>query len=129
MISEAALLAVSCVLFVNMGLSDALQEELGIKSRILSCPKCLTFWSTLAYLAFSKCRIFTAVGASFLFSYAALWLDLGLSALNRIYNEKYEQILSAAAGRGNPSPSGKERKRAKPGEARSGMPEVRKKKR
>ena len=89
---EAILLAVGCVLFVNMGLSDAIQEFLGFKSRILSCPKCLTFWTTLTFLLFNRCRVAAAVGASFLFSYTALWADLGLSMLNRLYNELYEQI-------------------------------------
>lgn len=99
MILETLLLAVGCVLFVNMGLSDAIQETLGFHSRILSCPKCLVWWSCLTYLAFSGCRIITAAGVSFLLSYLALWLDLGLSALNKIYNESYQQILSAEAGK------------------------------
>ena len=93
---EAALLAVGCVLFINMGLSDAIQETLGIEDKILSCPKCLVFWLSLAHLLLCGCRFLTAVGASFLFSYAALWLDLGLSAINTKYNELYEQILSAS---------------------------------
>lgn len=91
---EAALLAAGCVLFINMGLSDAIQDTIGIHSKILSCPKCLCFWSSLAFLVFNRCRIVTAVPASFILSYLALWLDLGLSALNKIYNELYEQIAA-----------------------------------
>ena len=101
---DVCLLAASCVLFVNMGLSDALQEFFGFHSRILSCPKCLTFWTALAFLLVSRCRFVTAVGASFLLSYLALWADLGLSALNRIYNESYEQLSSPPARPGKARP-------------------------
>ena len=111
---EAILLAVGCVLFVNMGLSDAIQETIGFHSRILSCPKCLTFWTTFSFLLISRCRIATAVGASFLLSYSALWADLGLSALNKIYNELYEQISNPKTAATRP---GKNR-HAKKGHAR-----------
>ena len=94
---EAVLLALACILFVNMGLSDAIQETLGFRSRILSCPKCLTFWTILVFLLFSGCRVLTAVVASFLFSYLVLWLDLLLTALNKLYNEISEQITAEAA--------------------------------
>ena len=124
---EAALLAVGCVLFINMGLSDAIQETLGIHSRILSCVKCFTFWSILVYLTFKGCKLYEVVSASFLFSYLALWLDLGLSALNAKYNELYQQILSAAADKADTNPSGK-RKRSKTGADSTGMPAVRNKK-
>ena len=116
---EAALLAVGCTLFVNMGLADAMQETIGFHFRILSCVKCLVFWTVLAFLAIRGCRIVVAVPASFLFSYTALWLDLGLSALNRRYNELYETITTETAG-----PSRKRRKRTKKDSAR--VPSVQK---
>jgi hypothetical protein len=94
MILEAALLAVGCTLFVNMGLSDAIQEFLEIKFKVLSCVKCFTFWTVLVFLTISGAGFYVVVSASFILSYLALWLDLGLSALNKIYNELYEQILS-----------------------------------
>lgn len=111
---EVALLAVACVLFVNMGLSDAIQEFVGFHSRILSCPKCLTFWTTLVFLLFNRYSIPVAVGTSFLLSYLALWADLGLSALNRIYNELYNQISKP-----------KTRKTRHSEKGRSGVSEVR----
>lgn len=115
---EVILLAASCVLFVNMGLSEAIQETIGIRLRIASCPKCLVFWLTVTYLVFSGCRILTAVGASFLFSYAALWADLGLSMLNRKYNELCKQLSGPGAKDG----SGKGRRRK--AEARKDHPGV-----
>ena len=106
------MLAVGCTLFVNMGLSDAIQETLGVKFKILSCVKCFTFWTVLVFLLLKRCSIYTAVPASFLFSYTALWLDLGLSALNKKYNVLYETVATET-----PGPSHKKRKRAKKGGA------------
>lgn len=91
------MLVVACVLFINMGLADAIQETIGIRLKFLSCVKCLSFWAALIYLLVGRCGIVTAVGASFLLSYIALWADLGLSALNRKYNEFYEQISAPKA--------------------------------
>lgn len=106
---EAALIMVSCVLFVQMGLSGAIQEVLHIKSRVASCPKCLTWWICLAYLAVHGYGIVLSVAASFILSYCALWLALAYDALATIYNHAYETITrgtsedsEAAAGEAGP---------------------------
>lgn len=92
MIKEAALLTVSCVLFIQMGLSHAIQERIGIRSKILSCPRCCTFWSVLVYLLLSGNGFIRSVAASFLLSYSALWLSLIYDALAKLYNSFYEAI-------------------------------------
>lgn len=107
-----------------MGLSDAIQEFIEVRLGILSCVKCLTFWVVLTYLILHRMRIVQAVPASFILSYLALWLDLGLSALNKIYNEQYKQIISA---------EGDDSKKAKPKYRKASkdnpsMPPMRKKK-
>lgn len=119
---EAAFLVIGCVLFISMGLSDEVQRRIGIQSKFLSCPKCLCFWSTLLLLLISGCELITAVCASFLFSYVAMWADLGLSMLNKKYNELYEQISDTEAAKTKP---GKKRNNAKAGASRPGMSEVR----
>ena len=92
MIPEAALITASCVLFVQMGLSGAIQERLKLKLRILSCPKCLSFWSVLAWMIFSGHGLIRSVAASFLCAYAALWSALVLDGLAALYDWLYEQI-------------------------------------
>ena len=92
MIQEAALLTVSCVLFVQMGLSRAIQERMGFRSEILSCPKCASFWSVLAYMIITRHGILASVAASFLSSYSALWLSLIYDALAKLYNTCYDAI-------------------------------------
>ena len=89
---EAALVAVSCVLFVQMGLSGAIQDAVRIKSRILSCPKCLTFWAVLAWELAHRAGMVSAIAASFILSYAALWVVLILDGLAVLYNSLYDAI-------------------------------------
>ena len=89
---EAALLAMSCVLFVQMGLSEAVQKTLRFKSRIFSCPKCLTFWSVLLWNLAHGTPVIASVASSFLLSYAALWAALILDGLSVLYNSLYDAI-------------------------------------
>lgn len=92
MIWDAALIMTSCVLFVQMGLSEAIQEVLHIHLRIASCPKCLTMWTTLVYLLFSTRAIVLSVAVSFVFSYLALWMSLLYDIAAGYYNKLYETI-------------------------------------
>lgn len=92
MVRETALIALSCVLFVGMGLSGAIQETLHFKSRILSCPKCITFWCVLLYNLIAGARPVEAVAVSFISAYAALWAALLLDSVTIIYNWFYEKI-------------------------------------
>ena len=108
MIKDAALITISCVLFVNMGLSEAIQKTLHIKLRILSCPKCCTFWSCLAVLLLRKYDPIESVAASFISSYVALWATLIYDALSVLYNEIYElftQTTDTAETSGPPDPT------------------------
>ena len=86
------MVAASCGLFVWMGLSDAVQEVLRVRLRILSCPKCLTFWTTLVWSLTHGAGFVRSVAASFLFAYAALWVALALDGLSVLYNKCYETI-------------------------------------
>ena len=93
---DAGMLALCCVLFVQMGLSGAIQETLGIQSRVLSCPKCLTFWSTFVLQIFGGQAFLPALAVSFLFSYLSLWVALLYDWLATLYNKTYESITSSA---------------------------------
>ena len=103
------MIAASCVLFVHMGLSEAVQEHLRIRLRFLSCPKCMTFWCVLAWSLLTGHDAVRAVAVSFLFAYAALWAALLLDGLAVIYNLLYEQITEtedttqAPEGAGGPA--------------------------
>ena len=92
MILEAALILISCVLFIQMGLSGAIQDFLRIKLRIISCPKCLTFWVTLASLVFQGYGLTESVAASFISAYIALWLSLLYDCMAMLYNKCYGRL-------------------------------------
>lgn len=92
MIREAALVTISCVLFVQMGLSAAIQNVLGVKLQIASCPKCLTMWSSLACFVLHHHGLLESVAASLISAYAAIWLALIYDALATLYNHLYESI-------------------------------------
>lgn len=92
MIREAALITTSCVLFIQMGLSGEIQERLGVQSRVLSCPKCMTFWSVLAWMLCARAGLVLSVAASFICAYAALWAALILDGLTALYNHLYDTI-------------------------------------
>ena len=90
MVQEVALITISAVLFVQMGLSSAIQGILHFYPKIASCPKCVAFWSTLAYCISTEQELLVSVAASFLSAYAALWLALIYDALALLYNTAYE---------------------------------------
>ena len=110
MIGEVALITVSAVLFVQMGLSGAIQQVLHIRSKIASCPRCCAFWSVLAYCILARHGVIVSVATAFISSYAALWLSLLYDALAVLYNGIYESITktdgaseNAEADKGEPS--------------------------
>ena len=82
----------SCVLFIQMGLSEAIQDTLHIKFRIVSCPKCLSWWICMAYLLTHDYGIIVSVATSFICAYSALWLALLFDALAKLYNYAYTKI-------------------------------------
>lgn len=109
MIKEVALITVSCVLFVQMGLSDAITRILRVHFPPLSCPKCMTFWSVLVWSFLTRNGPVESVATSFIASYCALWLTLAYDAVAILYNYIYEQITktndtsSDAERPGNPA--------------------------
>ena len=92
MFGELAMIALSCVLFVTMGLAEAIQEYVPFRLRILTCPKCLTFWSVLAYSLISGEGVVQSVATSFIIAYIALWAALILDAITLLYNYLYEKV-------------------------------------
>ena len=92
MVLEAAMVMVCSILFISMGLSGEIQRVLGISLKILNCPKCLTYWTTLIVLLAEKHPLLPSIALSFLASYSAMWLTLALDAATVKYNEIYEKI-------------------------------------
>lgn len=99
---EAAQITFVCVLAIQMGLIDAVGKLIRYEFRVLSCPKCLTFWVSLGWHLLNRRLVLDAVFASFLSSYAALWLCELYDAMAIAYNYVYEKIHTAAKDQPGP---------------------------
>ena len=86
----------SAVMFVHMGLGEAICKTFRIRFILFLCPKCMSFWTVLGYsLLIVKFSIEVSVAVAFLLGYAAIWFDLLLGKLAEIYesmeSEKKEE--------------------------------------
>lgn len=96
--NDALLITVAAVLAVQMGLVDAAGRVLRYRFRILSCPKCATFWCSLAWHLLSGRGPVESVGVSFLSSYLALWLVLLYDRMAVLYNKAYGKVIENEGG-------------------------------
>ena len=78
---------ISCVLFIHLGLGEAIERTLRVRFVLLRCVKCLTFWSMLAYSLIHSLPLETALCLSFVSAYAALWADIPLAKLATLYEK------------------------------------------
>lgn len=86
------LIFLSCVLFIHLGLGKAICDTFEIDFVLFRCVKCLSFWTILAYtLLFTQYRWESCLALSFLLSYAALWADLALMKIAKVYEGFYEE--------------------------------------
>jgi len=107
--SDIAWIVVACTSANHLGLIAAVERVLHRRLPVVNCPKCLTFWSTLAYLlaclltgddAPLRGGLIVAhlpavprmLAVSFLAAYSALWLELIMYFIDTIYNSIYDQI-------------------------------------
>ena len=102
---------IACIVFVcvtvnHLGLIAAI-KAVTKRNRlwVLDCPKCLTFWATLAYqTATVSCgspqgliaALPTLLAISLLASYAAIWLELIEGIIDLIYIKVYGKIYPTA---------------------------------
>lgn len=90
-----ALVWFSAVMFIHMGLGEAVERTLRIRFVLLHCMKCFTFWTTLGYsLLITELPCEAAIALSFTLSYAALWADLALAKLSIIYEDLYKGMAT-----------------------------------
>ena len=85
---------VSCVLFIHLGLGEAIERTLRVRFVLLRCVKCSTFWSMLVYSLIHSFPLENALCLSFVSAYAALWADIPLAKLANLY-EKLNKDLDA----------------------------------
>lgn len=80
---------VNAVIAVHLGLSAAIAK---ILVKVLTCPKCLTFWSSLGLLYIVGCNLLIAVLLSLLSAYASNWFAILLVKLTQYYDKLWQSV-------------------------------------
>ena len=96
MIEDAAMLMASVTLANHMGIVEAAEKIMHHKFKILSCSKCGTFWTVLIYLLFMGNHFVTSIATAFALSYTAIWFELLLGYLSKVYESAYNKIQTTA---------------------------------
>lgn len=77
-----------CVAANHLGLVTTIERIVGRAIPIVNCPKCLTFWVSLAVSL--PHGLISAIAIAFAASYAAIWLELAMGMLDNLYMYMYE---------------------------------------
>lgn len=83
------LLMVCSTIMVHLGLPTAI---LKVVSKIASCHKCLTFWSSLGILLYVGCDILLAMLLSLLGAYSSNWFALLFVELAKQYDKLWHAL-------------------------------------
>lgn len=87
----------------HLGLVAAIEDTVRFRLPVVNCPKCLAFWLTMAYGGYVCCdaiadapaAIVTLLAVSFLAAWSAVWLDLAMGLIDKIYLYAYGKIYPA----------------------------------
>ena len=91
---DIAAIVFTCVTANHLGLVKAIEDTIDRELRIVNCPKCLTFWSALAYSVITSRNVITSLAISFLASYSALWLELFEGFIDTLYTKLYTKLYT-----------------------------------
>jgi hypothetical protein len=63
-----------------------------ITHKVAQCPKCSSFWLTLAVLLYQGCDIIAAIALSIVGAYIAHYVGLIFVALNKLYDKLWQKL-------------------------------------
>ena len=93
----------ACTAANHLGLIQAVETVIRRRLLIVSCVKCLTFWSVFVYgIAVANSSLFTlhysltVLAISFLCAWSAIWLDLFMGIIDKLYLKIYGKIYPTA---------------------------------
>ena len=94
---DIASIVFACVTVNHLGLIEAIENKIDQELPIVNCPKCFTFWGTLAYglwyINFFSLPMVLAISS--LASYTAIWLELFEGYIDTLYSKFYGTIYPA----------------------------------
>lgn len=73
----------------HLGLTEVVTKIVG---KIAECPKCCSFWLTLAVLLSGGCELFPSVVLSLLVAYLSFYFGLILMLLQKIYDWLWQKV-------------------------------------
>jgi len=81
----------------HLGLVAAIERTIKHRLPIVNCPKCMTFWTVLAYgiatvPAASASGIIGIISVALLAAWAAIWLELAMGFIDQLYLKAYDKI-------------------------------------
>lgn len=86
-------IVIACVMYIHLGLGDTLSNIFHSNLYIFKCVKCITWQCVLIYsLFFLHYEVVLSLAISFATAYIALWLDLLLAKLAKVYEKEYEKL-------------------------------------
>lgn len=88
MVVIALIVMMTAVMAQHLGLSDAVAK---VVSKVLKCPRCLSFWTVLFVLVILGCDLIIAMGLSVLMAYLSIWIGLLLGKLNDLYDKLWRR--------------------------------------
>ena len=101
---DIAAIVFACTAVNHLGLISAIERVIKHSLPVINCPKCLTFWSVLAYGSVCCCitatpttvgclsiaaAVISVPAISLLCSYLAIWLELLMYTIDTLYNRIY----------------------------------------
>lgn len=89
MVTTALIVMMTAVLAHHLGLPEAIAA---VVTKVMKCPRCLSFWTVLFVLVILGYNLFIAVGLSVLMSYLSIWSGLLLSLLNDLYDMLWQRM-------------------------------------
>ena len=92
--SDIAALTFAAVAMNHLGLIETIERVTGRRLIVANCPKCLTFWSTLAYQVVTGSDCIAGVAISFACAWLAVWLELGMGYTDQLFDRVYERIYT-----------------------------------
>ena len=86
----------------HLGLVAAAESVVRHRLPVLNCTKCAAFWSVIVYgIAVANSSLFTLhsslqiLAAAFLSAWSAIWLDLLMGIIDKLYTKLYDTFYPA----------------------------------
>lgn len=94
---DIAGLVFACTAANHLGLIGAIQAVARCnRLPVISCVKCFSFWTVLIYCLVGGLDVIASLAISFLCAWSAIWLDLFMGIIDKLYLRIYGKIYSAA---------------------------------